>query len=98
MCRDQDERYRKPDPSAPDCSPERPFGQGERDHQSLECDAAHLVIIVQFGNALWSCRDVYHFNSLGLRSGFPVRGKHFLLRSGTDVPNLLSQVSKRDSP
>src|SRR6516165_12463150 len=52
---DEDERQRQPKPATPHRSPERDFGESERDHQGLECDAVRVVLFVQLGNALGSC-------------------------------------------
>src|SRR6058998_3119659 len=59
---DQDERQRQPKPVAPHHSPERDFGESKREHKGLECDAAHVVLSVQLGNAFGGCRYVCHFS------------------------------------
>ena len=57
---DQDEWYAQPDPAAPNRGAQRQFSQGEREYQRLERDAADLMIIIQFGNALWGCCNVHN--------------------------------------
>src|SRR6266699_277365 len=59
---DQDKRQRQPKPTTPDHPPERDFGESEREHKGLECDAAHVMLFVQLGNAFCGCRDVCHFS------------------------------------
>src|SRR5213080_1322617 len=61
----QHERQRQPKPATPDHPPERDFGESEREHKGLECDAAHVVLFVQLWNAFCGCRDVCHFSLSG---------------------------------
>src|SRR3954462_1969737 len=99
MSRDHDKWYCQDDPPSPDRGPDRQFTERDREHQRLERNAAYFVIIVKFCHApLWSCRDVWHFNLLKLRCGFPAAGKRFLSPSGTGAPNHRFQVSKKDLP
>src|SRR6476469_2458216 len=56
----QHERQRQPKPATPDHPPDRDFGESEREHKGLECDAAHVMLFVQLGNALASCRYFCH--------------------------------------
>src|SRR5882762_4611391 len=44
----QHERQRQPKPASPDHPPERDFGESEREHKGLECDAAHVTLFLPF--------------------------------------------------
>ena len=74
---DQDKRQRQPKPTTPDHPPERDFGESEREHKGLECDAAHVMLFVQLGNAFGSCRYFCHFSLSGRLFASPARGKCF---------------------
>src|SRR5947207_16000009 len=48
---DQDKRQRQPKPTTPDHPPARDFRESEREHNAMECDAAHVMLVVQLGKA-----------------------------------------------
>src|SRR6266550_7838737 len=72
--------------------------QSEREHKGLECDAAHVMLFVQLGNAFGSCRYFCHFSLSGRLFASPARGKCFPPLSRINASVLLFQVVKRDFP
>src|SRR4051812_48800690 len=60
MRREQGKRHAEPEPTHPNGCPNRDLGQGEREHESLERDAAHTVLVAQLRNRFGGGREVDH--------------------------------------